>query len=300
MTPTMTERGLTGAGRDVVGPLVLGAWDAFLGVARSADLQRRTRLQGWRGQEVCVHLGVWDDYAALEGLVAAARAGGAVAAAVPDVDAANARVTQAHRGAPRAEVMAALERHREAVRAYLETAPRSLDDAPTPGPVGLLPLLTTILAEAYELAVHALDLRDAGAGDPPPALLDAGLAALAEVTGALAAAHGVSGGAALVTSAGGWRFDAGEDGWRVERVAARSNPAGPVVRGEAAVLLDASAGRANPVGLLARRKLALSDAAGLLSLAPLVDVAPNVPGGPLLRVAARTLSGAAGLLTRRR
>jgi hypothetical protein len=39
---------------------------------------------------------------------------------------------------------------------------------------------------------------------------------------------------------------------------------------------------------------------GLLGLAPLVDVAPNLPGGPLLRVAARTMSGAAGLLTRRR
>jgi uncharacterized protein (TIGR03083 family) len=298
MTRTMTHRGLSGAGREVVGPLVLGAWDAFLVVAQESDLQRRTRLPGWRAHEVCVHLGVWDDYAALDGLVAAARAGGT--GAVPDVDAANARVTQAHRAAPRGEVLAALERHRAAVRAYLETAPLPLDLAPTPGPVGVLPLLTTILAEAYELAVHALDLRDAGAADPPPALLDAGLAALAEVTGALAAAHGVVGGAALVTPEGGWRFEAGEDGWRVDHLPARSNPAGPVVRGEAAAVLDASAGRANPVGLLARRKLGLSDAAGLLSLAPLVEVAPNVPGGPLLRVAARTLSGAAGLLTRRR
>jgi uncharacterized protein (TIGR03083 family) len=298
MTRTMTHRGLSGAGREVVAPVVLGAWDSFLSVAQGTDLQRRTRLPGWRAQEVCVHLGVWDDYAALDGLVAAARAGGT--GPVPDVDAANAGVTQAHRAAPRAEVLAALERHRNAVRAYLSDAPPTLDDAPTPGPVGVLPLLTTILAEAYELAVHALDLRDAGAGDPPPALLDAGLAALAEVTGALAAAHGVRGGAALVTPEGGWRFHAGEDGWRVDRVPARSQPAGPVVRGEAAVLLDASAGRVNPVGLLARRKLGLSDAAGLLALAPLVDVAPNVPGGPLLRVAARTLSGAAGLLTRRR
>jgi len=294
----MTQRGLSGAGRDVVGPLVLGAWDAFLRVARSTDLQRRTRLPGWRGQEVCVHLGVWDDYAALDGLVAAARGGGT--GELPDVDAANARVAQAHRAAPRADVLAALERHRDGVRAYLADAPKALDDAPTPGPVGMLPLLTTILAEAYELAVHALDLRDAGAGDPPPALLDAGLAALAEVTGALAAAHGVRGGAALVTPEGGWCFDADEDGWRVDHLPARSQPAGAVVRGEAPVLLDASAGRANPVGLLARRKLGISDAAGLLALAPLVDVAPNIPGGPLLRVAARTLSGAAGLLTRRR
>lgn len=297
MTPT-TSRGLTGAGRAVAGPLVLGAWDAFLAVATDADLDRRTRLPGWRAQEVCTHLGVWDDYDALAGLVASARAGGGGGA--PDVDAANARVTQAHRSAPRTEVMAALERHRDGVRDYLETAPAVLDLAPTAGPVGVLPLLTTILGEAYELAVHALDLGDAGAGDAPPALLDAGLAALAEITGALAAAHGVRGGAALVSPEGGWRFEAGDDDWQVERVEARRRVHGAAVRGEAAVLLDASAGRANPIGLLARRRLALADPAGLLALAPLVDVAPNLPGGPLLRAAARTMSGAAGLLTRRR
>jgi hypothetical protein len=72
------------------------------------------------------------------------------------------------------------------------------------------------------------------------------------------------------------------------------------VKGEAAVLLDASAGRANPVALLARRRLALHDPAGLLALAPLVDIAPNLPGGPILRLAARSLSGAAGLLGRLR
>src|SRR5919199_2167755 len=201
MTRTMTHRGLSGAGREVVGPLVLGAWEAFLGVARNADLQRPTRLPGWRAQEVCVHLGVWDDYAALDGLVAVARAGGT--GPVPDVDAANARVAQAHRAAPRAAVLAALERHRDAVRAYLCDAPRTLDQAPTPGPVGVLPLLTTILAEAYELAVHALDLRDAGAADTPPALLDAGLAPPPQVTRALAAAHGVRGGRAPPPPEGG-------------------------------------------------------------------------------------------------
>jgi uncharacterized protein (TIGR03083 family) len=298
MTPTSTQRGLSGAGRDTVGPLVLGAWDAFLGVVQHVDLSRRTRLPGWRAQEVCVHLGVWDDYDALAGLLASARDGGPGDA--PDVDTANERVTRAHRTAPRTEVLAALERHRDGVRTYLQGAPAALDHAPTAAPVGVLPLLTTILGEAYELAVHALDLRDAGAGDPPPALLDAGLAALADVTGALAAAHGVRGRAALVTPEGGWRFEAGDDGWTVERVPAHADVDGPVVRGDAAVLLDASAGRANPVGLLARRRLALGDAPGLLALAPLVDAAPNLPGGPLLRVAARTLSGAAGLLTRRR
>ena len=276
---------------------MLGAWAGFLAVAEGADLDRATRLPGWRAHEVCTHLGVWDDYDAVAGLIASARDGGAGGA--PDVDAANARVTQLHRQAPRGAVLEALRRHRDGVRHYLE-GPAGLDLAPTAGPVGTLPLLTTIVGEAYELAVHALDLHDAGAGEVPPALLDAGLAALAEVTGALAAQHGVTGGATLATPEGGWRFTADNHGWQVERTPAQRGLEGAGVRGEAAVLLEASSGRTNPVGLLARRRLTLHDPVGLLALAPLVEVAPNLPGGPLLRTAARSLSEAAGLLTRLR
>src|SRR3954453_9346819 len=101
VTSSTTASGMTGAGRDVVGPVLLGAWDAFLAVAQTCDLERPTRLPGWRAQEGCTHLGVWDDYDAVAGLVASARAGGQGGA--PDVDAANARVTAAHRQAPRAE-----------------------------------------------------------------------------------------------------------------------------------------------------------------------------------------------------
>jgi uncharacterized protein (TIGR03083 family) len=294
---TVTRRGLVSAGRDIVGALVLSSWDAFLTVARSADLDRPSRLPGWRAQEICVHLGVWDDYDALDGLLASARAGGG---GIPDVDAANARVTGAHRNAPPADVLAALRRHRDGIENYLRSAPTDLDLAPTAAPVGVLPFLTTIAAECYELAVHALDLADAGAAQPPESLLDAGLAALADVTGALAAAHDVPGGAALLTPTGGWRFEAGGGAWLVEQLPGRARVEGPAVTGEAATLLEASAGRTNPVALLARRKLGLRDPAGLLALAPLVEVAPNLPGGPILRLAARSLSGAAGLLTRLR
>ena len=294
---SVTKRGLMDAGRDTVRAMVLGAWDAFLTVANAADLDRPTRLPGWRGQEVCVHLGVWDGYHALAGLVASARSGGG--GGTPDVDAANAQVTRAHRSAPRARVLEALRRHRDEVQSYLETAPPELDTAPTAGPVGVLPLLSIILGECYELAVHALDLGDSGAGSPPASLLDSGLAALTDVTGALAAAHDVPGRATLLAPTGGWRFEAGQGGWQVEPVPARTPTLpGPAVTGEAAVILEASAGRANPVGLLARRRLGLHDAAGLLALTPLVDLAPNLPGGPILRVAARSLSEAAGPLSR--
>src|SRR3712207_9050190 len=74
------HRGMADAGRDTVGPMVLGAWDAFLEQAADVDLERPTRLPGWRAHEVCVHLGLWDDHAALPDLIASARTGGVGAA----------------------------------------------------------------------------------------------------------------------------------------------------------------------------------------------------------------------------
>src|SRR3982751_4884355 len=74
---------MTDAGRDEVGRMVLHAWDAFLEQAAAVDLQRDTRLPGWRAQDVCVHLGVWPDHAALAGLAADARSGGTGSAGGP-------------------------------------------------------------------------------------------------------------------------------------------------------------------------------------------------------------------------
>src|SRR5919206_382272 len=163
----MTQhRGMADAGRDTVGPMVLGAWDTFLEQATAVDLERPTRLPGWRAREVCVHLGLWDDHAALPYLIASARAGGA--GTPSDVDATNARVTAAHRDAPREEVLAALRRNRDATARYLTEEPAELDSAPAVAVVGRLPLLSVVLGQAYELAVHGLDLARCGAAAPPP------------------------------------------------------------------------------------------------------------------------------------
>jgi uncharacterized protein (TIGR03083 family) len=302
----LARRGMTDEGRARVEPMVLAAWDAFLDVAEGTDLAARTRLRGWRAHEVCVHLGAWDDYRALDTIVASARAGcGSVggtdmdAFAAPDVDAANARVVARHRDAGRDDVLAALRRHRDGVaRLFRENGPE-LDGAPAASPVGRLPLLTVVLGEAYELAVHALDLHDAGGPRPASGLLLSGVAALADVTGALAAAAGIEGGAAFHTPDGGWAFATAADGWTVTPDPNR-RPDGTVVSGPADVLLDTSAGRGNPVVQLARRRLVVQDMPGLLRLAPIVETAPNIPGGPLLAVAARTVSRGAGLVRRSR
>jgi uncharacterized protein (TIGR03083 family) len=281
------------AGRDEVGRLVLGAWDAFVDQAAAVDLRRGTRLPGWRAQEVCVHLGVWPDHAALDGLVAVARSGGSGAA--PDPDPVNARVTAAHRDAGRAEVLAALRAARAATERYLSEEPAELDTAPTVSTVGRLPMLSVVLGQAYELAVHGLDLVSAGAPAPPPEVLQSGIAALADVTGALAAASGIRGGAALVTPDGGWAFTADDAGWTVRRVAAGEG-GGTAVEAPADLLLDVASGRANPVPAVARRQLRVHGVPELLALAPIVQSVPGIPGGPLLQLAARSMGGAGGLL----
>jgi uncharacterized protein (TIGR03083 family) len=282
-------------GRDEVRRMVLPAWDAFIAQVEATDLGRRTRLPGWRVQEIAVHLGCWPDHAALADLIASARAGGT--GSPPDVDGTNARVTAAHREASREEVLAALGRNRQATADYLDAEPEELDHAETVSTVGRLPLLSVVLGQAYELAVHGLDLADAGAPPVPGDVLQSGLAALSDVTGALAASCEITGGATLATPDGGWRFEAGPDGWTVRRVPP-GDTSGTAVEAPAALLLEAASGRINPVPAVARRRLKVHQLGGLLKLAPIVQAAPGIPGGPILQLAARTIGGAGGMVGR--
>ena len=283
------------AGRDEVGRRVLSAWDAFIQQAETVDLTRPSRLKGWRAQEICVHLGCWDDHTAMADLIASARAGGT--GTPPDVEAVNARVTTAHRNASRDEVLAALRRNREATARYLAEEPVELDTAPTVSVVGRIPLLSVVLGQAYELAVHGLDLVSCGAAPPPADVLQSGLAALVDVTGALAASMGITGGVTLATPDGGWAFASDGDGWTVRQMPP-GRIDGPAVEAPADLLLDAASGRINPVPAVARRRLKLHDVGGLLRLAPIVQAVPGIPGGPILQLAARTVGGAGGVLGR--
>jgi hypothetical protein len=283
------------AGRDDVAGRVLGAWDAFIERAESVDLGRPSRLGGWRAHEISVHLGCWDDHTAMADLIASARTGGH--GAVPDVDATNARVVAAHRGASRDEVLAALHRNREATARYLADEPVELDTAPTASVVGRIPLLSVVLGQAYELAVHGLDLVSCGAAPPPADVLQSGLAALTDVTGALAASMSIDGRVTLGTPDGGWTFVSAGGGWTVHQVAA-GRLDGPAVEGPSDLLLDAASGRINPVPAVARRRIRVHDVGGLLRLAPIVQAVPGIPGGPILQLAARTVGGAGGMLGR--
>lgn len=283
------------AGREQVASMVLGAWDDFIGRAETVELDRSSRLPGWRAHEICVHLGCWDDHTAMADLIASARNGGK--GTPPDVDAVNARVTAAHRDATREEVLAGLQRNREATAGYLAEEPVGLDNAPTVSVVGRLPLLTVVLGQAYELAVHGLDLVSCGAEPPSQEVLQSGLAALVDVTGALAASMDIAGSVTLATPDGGWSFRSDPHGWEVRRLPP-GRVEGPAVEAPADLLLEAASGRVSPVPAVARRKLRVHDVGGLLKLAPIVSAVPGIPGGPILQLAARTVGGAGGMIGR--
>lgn len=289
------HQGMADAGREEVGTRVLSAWDAFIAAAERVELGRSSRLPGWRAHEICVHLGCWDDHTAMADLIASARTG--ATGPQPDPDAVNARVIAAHAGATREEVLEALRRNREATARYLAEEPVELDTAPTVSVVGRVPLLSVVLGQAYELAVHGLDLVSCGAEPPPPEVLQSGLAALTDVTGALATSCGITGEVTLATPDGGWSFAADPQGWVVRSVPGGTHE-GPAVAASAELLLDAASGRTNPVPAVARRQLTVHDVGGLLALAPIVQKVPGIPGGPILQLAARTVGGAGGVLGR--
>ena len=138
----LQDRGLASTGRADVLSMLVSAWDDFIELASAADLTRRTRLPGWRAQDVCVHLGVWEGYRALDVLIGSARDGGTGPA--PDVDASNAAIIAAHQNATRDEVLDALRRHRADIRSYADEDP-GLDGAATMSISGRLPLLTVLM-----------------------------------------------------------------------------------------------------------------------------------------------------------
>ena len=281
-----------------VGAAVLGAWDAFLDVVRSpaTDLTRPSRLAGWTGADVCVHLGAWDDAQVLADVLAAARAGGQGEAGDPDES--NAALVAAHRDASPAQVVEALEQARSRLAAFFASPDaHDLGRALSRSTVGPLPVLSLVHAGCYELAVHALDLAPCGAPPPDPVLLDRGLAALIDVTGALSARAGVDITLTGQAPGGGWRFTSGADGWTTDRTPPGAFD-GVGVHGSAGDLLDASAGRVSLPQLLVTRRLVVHQLPQWMRLAPLLDDVPGLPGGATLKTAVSGLSGVAGGITK--
>jgi hypothetical protein len=292
--PAKQSIGLAGTDLNVLGKRVLAAWDAFLDCAGAADLSRPSRLPKWTGRDVCVHLGEWDDEDPLADMLAAARDGISQERA-PSADDLNAQKLARHADASVEDALEAVRRGRDSVaRTFQLPELAELGGRPTMSTVGPLPLLTQLHAGAYELAVHALDLMPCGAPRPSHELLNAGVAALADVTGGLAARHNVRATVTSLTPRGGWTFEAADGGWTTTEIGPDARPHGAVIRADEAVLLDASAGRVSIPPLLLDGRLKVQDMAMMLRLTPLLDEVPGLPGGGPLKVAARVVGGVRG------
>ena len=113
-------RGLADHDPTVLGEQVLACWDAFLDVASASgtDLSRPSRLPGWSGRDVCVHVGAFDGTSPMEGILDSARRGDLADLGSPD--AGNEAKVRAHRGLSDDEVLAGVVRARDAVEAFFD------------------------------------------------------------------------------------------------------------------------------------------------------------------------------------
>lgn len=286
--------GLAELDADALGPAVLAAWSDFLSVVEDprTDLERPSRLRGWTGRDLLVHLGSWPDAEVMTGVLASAAEGGSGTS--PDPDTANASVLAAHSDASVERVVQACRDARDRVADFFASPDAdALGRRLSRSTVGPLPVFSLVHAGCFELAVHALDLGPCGAPAPSPHLLDRGLAALLDVTGALAARQGMHLTLTGQTPSGGWSFRSGDDGWSTRR-----HPAGRLdgvgVRGSAVDLLETASGRTNLPQLLLTRRLVVQQLPQWMRLAPLLDDVPGLPGGAALKTAVGGLSGVAG------
>jgi len=286
--------GLAESPPEQLGRSVLGAWDAFLRLVEhpATDLTRPSRLRGLTGRDVLVHLGSWPDARVVDGLLRSAREGAAGTAG--SMDATSAALLEAHRDATQDEVVGALHDARASLVAFFSSDDaRDLGRALARSTAGPLPVMTLVNAGTFELAVHALDLAPCGAPPPAPELLDSGLSAVVDITGALASRAGVDLVLGAQSEHGGWQFSSGPHGWDT-RPLPLGSLTGTGVHGTAGDMLDAASGRAPLPQLLLSRRLVVHQLAQWMRLAPLLDDVPGLPGGAALRGAVSGVAGVAG------
>jgi hypothetical protein len=298
LTPAPGEAGVLSADPGAAGARVLACWDWFTGLAEAADLSAVGRAKGRLGREVLLPLGAWPQTRSLAQLLDDADAARTTPAI--DLESEERAVLAAQAEATDSEVVAAVRAARDDLAQFLAADPDlTLLSLPTASPLGPLPVLTLLHAIAYQLAVAALDLEPCGP-TPPAAFLEAGVVALIDTTGALAARQGVECSVTAVMPGAVWGFGATTGSWRTAELPRPSgSPDGPAVEAAARVILDITAGRnLNVPGLWRDGSLVTHDVGGLMRLTPVLDQVPGIPGGAALRVASKAFGGVGRVLGR--
>jgi hypothetical protein len=297
LVPSPDECGVSSADPAFATARALAAWDGFIALAEQADLASVARAKGRLGRDVVLPLGKWPQTRSLAQLLADA-ADGRTSTPI-DLDREEREVLAAQSGASDDEALDALRAAREDVAAFFSSVPGpELLRSPTASPLGPIPVLTLLHAIGYQLAVCALDLEPCGISAPVE-LLELGVVALVDTTGALAARQGVSGSVTAVMPGSVWGFAAIGGSWRTAELPRPiGRPDGPAVEATARVIIDITSGRnLNLAGLWRDGSLVTHDLAGLSRLAPVLEQVPGIPGGVALRTATRAFSGVGRVLS---
>lgn len=298
LRPDPQSRGLASANAADLQDMFAGAWNAMIDLAARVPAGQPSRLEGWSAHEVLVHLGSWDEHRTFASLLDDARHGRVHEP--DDADARNALVIAAHHDATGDDIDHALRTARDRGLEFLTSGElATIGPDWTDSALGQLPVAGVVMASTFELAVHALDLTEPG--QVPAALLDAGVAALVDLVGALAARRGLEITVAVVTPIGSWATGCLPGAWMtipLQGSTRARNLGWPAVEGTAPDILDAAAGRQLAAQLLVTRRLRLYDVPALLRLTGALEEVAGIPGGSALRTAARTLDQSARLIGR--
>lgn len=287
MTVTSADRGL--ASRD---PLLLAeqtaaAWGAFRDGIDQVDVHAPTRVKKeWAGA-VIAKVGEWPQSRQLPQILADAKEGNTE---LIDQDEIDARVIAAHGKDDRSELLDGVTRARNSLLEWVQVSgPQQIEAEallPVGSPLGVLPVMTYLHAASFQLAVAARDMAKAGA-QANDELLAAGLRALVDTTGALAARMGMETEFAVITPLLSIVTVTKEGGWTVEELSAPpTNGDLPGLEGEAGLLLDIASGRRNPVLAMRGKKIKMNQPQRLMKLSAIAAENPGLPGGAVLRRAA--------------
>lgn len=281
---TSMNMGLASSDPVTLADQTLQAWSDFHSAVSDVDLDTKTRVKRERARALIAKVGDWPESRQLPEILADARAGNLD---LIDQDAIDRAVVAAHQADDRAQLLAAVARARDSLADWvLQHHGDELAEVATSkvgSPLGPLPVMTYVHAAAFQLAITGRDLKAAGA-QVPDSLLIAGLRALVDTTGALAARMGIDATFAVVTPIGSVVTVAEAGGWTVDDVDAVDLDGDlPGLEGDAGLLLDVAAGRRNPVTTLRGDRIKINQMQRLMKLAPIAKENPGLPGGPVLR-----------------
>lgn len=272
------------------------AWELFADLARRSDLDSTARKPGWTGREIVARVGSWPFSRGLDDLVSEAASG---IPSVHDSAELDLVIRAEIAGLTDDEVLSSLTLAADETRDWLAgPGPQQCGWLATSSPLGPLPLMTVLHAMSFQLAVAALDLEPCGA-QVPEELLELGLVALMDTTGALAARADVTGTFTAHTPPRTIGIGSHDRHWTLTDLPPGTH-LGPGVEIGVRELIDVASGNGSPANLLRSGRMRVHDLPGTLQLAPALQGVPGIPpmGASAVTRAAGVVGAVGGVVSR--